>query len=145
MSLMSYRRGFSTIELMISVAIVAIFAVLAFPAYQDYVLRSRKSEGLILATAAKNVVAENAATLSADLGLGYVGLANPTRNVRVIQVNSLNGIVTVELGEAAGGGQLLLTPSVSGAALVAGRPASSVIEWRCTGSGPAMRLPTECR
>nr|WP_279627105.1 pilin [Xanthomonas populi] len=100
-------RGFSLIELMISVAIVAILAVLAFPAYQDYAVRSRKSEGLVLATEAKNVVTENAATSGADLGLGYVGLHTATRNVRAIQVNSLNGIVTVEFGEAAGGGAAL--------------------------------------
>ncbi|MFC7519289.1 prepilin-type N-terminal cleavage/methylation domain-containing protein [Xanthomonas populi] len=103
-AIMSRMRGFSLIELMISVAIVAILAVLAFPAYQDYAVRSRKSEGLVLATEAKNVVTENAATSGADLGLGYVGLHTATRNVRAIQVNSLNGIVTVEFGEAAGGG-----------------------------------------
>ena len=38
-------RGFTLIELMVVVAVVAILAAIAFPSYQDYVIRSRRAEG----------------------------------------------------------------------------------------------------
>ena len=50
------QQGFTLIELMIVVAIIGILAALAVPAYQDYTIRSKVSEGASLAAAARTAV-----------------------------------------------------------------------------------------
>ena len=51
-----FQKGFTLIELMIVVAIIGILAAIAVPAYQDYTIRSRVSEGASLAGATKTAI-----------------------------------------------------------------------------------------
>ncbi len=75
------QKGFTLIELMITVAIVGILAAFALPAYQDYVLKSQVSEAYLLMEKVKVDISEqyaNDGNLSEIMANGGAGLRNTT-------------------------------------------------------------------
>lgn len=138
-------KGFTLIELMIVIAIVGILAAVATPVYQNYLQKSRVSEGLHLIAHAKHRVVENAFMGATDLTEGIV-IPTATDNVAGIAVASGTGLITITYTASAGGGTIELSPTSDGNALVAGTIPSGAINWDCSGGSLPMRLrPSDCR
>ena len=133
------QKGFTLIELMIVVAIIGILAAVALPAYQDYTIRAKVTEGLSLADSAKIAVSENAAN-GAPFASGWTA-PNATKNVASITINATSGFITITYDASIdGGATLTLTPVdgtvAAGTALVAGTPpGTGSVTWICTSTG----------
>jgi len=142
----SAQKGFTLIELMIVVAIIGILAAIAIPAYQDYVVRARVTEGLNLAAAAETTVAENASEAASDLSAGWTA-PSPTTNVASVAVAKGNGVITVTYTSAAKNVSLTLTPQSQGAAIAVDTVPPDAITWACAVTDTTMSryVPANCR
>ncbi|WP_188248923.1 pilin [Stenotrophomonas maltophilia] len=143
---MKNQKGFTLIELMIVVAIIAILAAIALPAYQDYVVKSRVSEAMVLADGLKAVVADNAAQADTNLGKGatLTSAADKSPNVTSTAIDATTGAITVVTTDKAGKGNVVLTPTAGGKALAAGVPPEGTIVWTCTSTLKQKYLPSSC-
>lgn len=136
---MKRNGGFTLIELMIVMAIVAILGAIAMPAYQNYTIRARVSEAIVLASYAKVAVTENVNNInSLDYSAcsGVDELREATGNVQSLNCTG-KGVLTVTTVARAGGVTITLSPSFV---------PSEIVRWKCSlVSGDVKYVPPECR
>ena len=137
------QKGFTLIELMITVAIVGILAAVALPAYQDYTIRAQVAEGLTLADGAKVVVAEYHANHGTfpnnNTDAGYSGATG--KYVSSTDIGT-NGIIVATFGNQANttltnaGGTITLEPTAT---------TEGNLSWKCGSNLDKKYVPTSCQ
>jgi len=135
------QQGFTLIELMIVIAIIGILAAIALPAYQDYTVRAKVSEGAIAASAVKvgvtELFADNGmpglvtykAVIDADVAAGNI----VTDKISDVDLDSATGEITVTMNipQLAALNVLAYMPQINNAA-ISNNNSTGSIEWVCS-------------
>ena len=138
---MKRQKGFTLIELMIVVAIVGILAAVAIPAYQDYTVRARVTEGLSLAASVRTAVSES------YIATNVLPTTNAEAGVAAAAEISSPEVTSVTVGNGGTISVLFANAPINGSTLIYTPDASDAgVSWACDlGTLGNQYRPANCR
>lgn len=141
------QKGFTLIELMIVIAIIGVLAVIALPAYQDYIARSQMGEAFMLASGQKSVITETRSNKGKwPANNSEAGIAAPTdihgKYVEKVEIsagtNEGKVVATIKNADA--------TKKIQGKTLtLTVKETSGAYTWTCSSDAGSQVLPASCR
>jgi type IV pilus assembly protein PilA len=143
---MKNQKGFTLIELMIVVAIIAILAAIAISQYQDYVIRSQVSEGSSLADGVKTAVGEyvnNRGFFPATNGAAGLAAATSIKGeyVGAVNVGTSTGVIIAYYNGAKANTNISTPKSLRFSAIRNG----GSLEWHCKSTDLKQKwCPSSC-
>lgn len=136
MNRLHYRAGFTLIELMITVAIIAILAAVAYPSYQNHVIKTRRAAGAACLSELAQFMERYYTT-----NMTYAGAALPQTNCR----NELTSFYAFALDQAATAREFSITATATGAQARDARCGNLTLDQRGTKSVSVSGTPVgEC-